>query len=140
MAYLKGALNNEIRRAMIGPITYPTYAAYVTALSTVGSELDGLRYNHNSWKRAAATPKPQRQQQTDSDIIDWEPTKISTLSTKERDRRLRIGACFSCGRIGHRARECLENAETVIKAQKARPLVQKEEEGDIFIKNDSGKE
>ena len=45
MAYLKGAINSEIRRAIIGPKIYLTYAAYVTALSIVGSELDGFRYS-----------------------------------------------------------------------------------------------
>ena len=38
--YLRGALNTEMQRAMIGPVTYTDYGGFVQALLAVDSQLD----------------------------------------------------------------------------------------------------
>ena len=42
IGYLRGALNTEMQRAMIGPVTYTDYGGFVQALLAVGSQLDCL--------------------------------------------------------------------------------------------------
>ena len=42
IGYLHGALNTEMQRAMIGPVTYTDYSEFVQALLAVGSQLDCL--------------------------------------------------------------------------------------------------
>ena len=44
IGYLRGALNTEMQRAMIGPVTYTDYGGFVQALLVVGSQLDCLQY------------------------------------------------------------------------------------------------
>ena len=44
--YLHGALNTEMQRAMIGPVTYTDYGRFVQALLAVGSQLDCLQYQN----------------------------------------------------------------------------------------------
>ena len=42
--YLRGALNTEMQRAMIGLVTYTDYDRFVQTLLAVGSQLDCLQY------------------------------------------------------------------------------------------------
>ena len=44
IGYLRGTLNTEMQRAMIGPVTYTDYGGFVQALLAVGSQLDCLQY------------------------------------------------------------------------------------------------
>ena len=44
IGYLRGALNTEMQRAMIGPMMYTNYGGFVQALFAVGSQLDCLQY------------------------------------------------------------------------------------------------
>ena len=44
IGYLHGALNIEMQRAMIRPVTYTDYGGFVQALLAVGSQLDCLQY------------------------------------------------------------------------------------------------
>ena len=44
IGYLCGALNTEMQRTMIGPVTYTDYGRFVQALLAVGSQLDCLQY------------------------------------------------------------------------------------------------
>ena len=44
IGYLRGALNTEMQRAMIGPVTYTDYGGFVQALLAVDSQLDYLQY------------------------------------------------------------------------------------------------
>ena len=44
IGYLRGALNTEMQRVMIGPVTYTDYGGFVQALLAVGSQLDCLQY------------------------------------------------------------------------------------------------
>ena len=51
IGYLRGALNLEMQRAMIGPVTYVHYGKFVQALLAIGSQLDCLQY-----QKGRATP------------------------------------------------------------------------------------
>ena len=42
IGYLRGTLNTEMQRAMIGPVTYTDYSRFVQTLLVVGSQLDCL--------------------------------------------------------------------------------------------------
>ena len=42
IGYLRGALNTEMQRAMIGPVTYTDYSGFVQTLLAVDSQLDCL--------------------------------------------------------------------------------------------------
>ena len=42
--YLRGALNTEMQRAMIGPVMYTNYSGFFQALLAVGFQLDCLQY------------------------------------------------------------------------------------------------
>ena len=44
IGYLRGTLNTEMQRAMIGPVTYTDYGRFVQAMLAVGSQLDCFQY------------------------------------------------------------------------------------------------
>ena len=70
IGYLRGALNTEIQRAMIGPVTYTDYGGFVQTLLVVGSQLDCLQYQKG---RTAPITTPSRLW-PDGDEMDWTPT------------------------------------------------------------------
>ena len=57
IGYLRGALNTEMQRAMIGPVTYTDYCRFIQALLAVGSQLDCLQYQKG---RTAPITTPSR--------------------------------------------------------------------------------
>ena len=70
IGYLRSALNTEMQRAMIGPVTYTDYGEFVQALLAVGSQLDCLQYQK---RRTASIMTPNRVW-PDGDEMDWTPT------------------------------------------------------------------
>ena len=70
IGYLRGALNTEIQRAMIGPVTYTDYDGFVQALLAVDSQLDCLQYQK---ERTALIMIPSRVW-PDGDEMDWTST------------------------------------------------------------------
>ena len=70
IGYLCGALNTEMQRAMIGPVTYTDYGGFVQALLTVDSQLDCLQYQKG---RTASITTPSHVW-PDEDEKDWTPT------------------------------------------------------------------
>ena len=108
IGYLRGALNTEIQRAMIGPVTYTDYGRFVQALLVVGSQLDCLQYQMG---RTASITTPSRVW-SDRDEMDWTPTvqKVKLrkrLTADEQQKCRQEGRCFNCLKCGHRANDCL---------------------------------
>lgn len=107
IGYLRGALNSEMQRAMIGPVTYVDYGMFVQALLAVGSQLDCLQYQ----KGRAVPMTTTNRMWPDGDEMDWAPTvqvgKIRRrLTPEEQEKCRREGRCFLCLKRGHRANDC----------------------------------
>ena len=108
IGYLRGVLNTEMQRAMIGPVTYTDYGGFVQALLAVGFQLDCLQYQKGR-TTPITTPScvwP------DGDEMDWTPTvqkvKLRKHSTADEQQKCRQeGRCFNCLKRGHRANDCL---------------------------------
>ena len=70
IGYLRGALNTELQRAVIGPVTNIDYGGFVQALLAVGSQLDYLQYQKG---QTAPITTPSRVW-PDGDKMDWTRT------------------------------------------------------------------
>ena len=108
IGYLRGTLNTEMQRAMIGPVTYTDYGGFVQALLAVGSQLDCLQYQKG---QTALITTPSRVW-PDGDEMDWTPTvqKVKfrkRLTVDEQQKCRQEGRCFNCLKCGHRANGCL---------------------------------
>ena len=108
IGYLRGALNTEMQRAMIGPVTYTDYGRFVQALLAVDSQLDYLQYQKG---RTTPITFPSRMW-PDGDEMDWTPTvqKVKLrkrLTADEQQKCRQEGRCFNCLKRGHRANDCL---------------------------------
>ena len=108
IGYLRGALNTEMQRAMIGPVTYIDYSGFVQALLAVGSQIDCLQYQKG---RTVPLTTPSRVW-PDGDEMDWIPTvqKVKLrkrLTADEQQKCRQEGRCFNCLKRGHRANDCL---------------------------------
>ena len=106
--YLRGALNTEMQRAMIGPVTYTDYSGFVQALLAVGSQLDCLPYQ----KGRTASITTLSCMWSNGDKMDWTPTvqKVKLrkrLTADEQQKCRQEGQCFNCLKRGHRANDCL---------------------------------
>jgi hypothetical protein len=107
IGYLRGALNLEMQRAMIGPVTYVHYGTFVQALLAVGSQLDCLQYQKGRSTPMATTNRVW----PDGDEMDWAPTvqvgKLRRrLTPDEQEKCRQEGRCFLCLKRGHRANDC----------------------------------
>ena len=108
IGYLRGTLNTEMQRAMIGPVTYTDYGGFVQALLAVDSQLDCLQYQKG---QTAVIMTPSRVW-PDGDEMDWTPTvqKVKLrkrLTADEQQKCQQEGRCFNCLKRGHRANDCL---------------------------------
>ena len=106
--YLHGALNTEMQRTMIGPVTYIDYGGFIQALLAVGSQLDCLQYQKG---RTAPITTPSRIK-PNGDEMDWTPTvqKVKLrkrLTADEQQKCRQEGRCFNCLKRGHRTNDCL---------------------------------
>ena len=108
IGYFRGALNTEMQRTMIGPVTYTDYGGFVQTLLVVGSQLDCLQYQ-KGWTAPITTPScvwP------DGDEMDWTPTvqkvKLRKCLTADEQQKCRQeGRCFNFLKCDHRANDCL---------------------------------
>ena len=108
IGYLRGALNTEMQRAMIGPVTYTNYDGFVQALLAVDFQLDCLQYQ-KGWTALITTPS---RVWPDGDEMDWTPTvqkvKLRKRLTADKQQKCwQEGRCFNCLKRGHRANDCL---------------------------------
>ena len=114
IGYLRGALNTEMQRAMIGSVTYTDYGGFVQALLAVGSQLNCLQYQKG---RTAPITTPSRVW-PDGDEMDWTPIvqKVKLhkrLTVDEQQKCRQKGQCFNCLKRGHRANDCLGTKEEI---------------------------
>ena len=70
IGYFRGALNTEMQRAMIGPVTYTDYGGFVQVLLAKDSQFDCLQYQKG---RTAPITTPSRVW-PDGDEMNWTPT------------------------------------------------------------------
>ena len=96
IGYLRGALNIEMQRAMIEPVTYTDYGGFVQALLAVGSQLDCFQYQKG---RTTPITTPSRVW-PDGDKIDWTPTVQTVklrkrLTADEQQKCRQEGRCFN---------------------------------------------
>ena len=108
IGYLRSALNTEMQRAMIGPVTYTNYGGFVQALLVVGSQLDCFQYQK---RRTAPITTPSRVW-PNGDEMDWTPTvqKVKLrkrLTADEQQKCRQEGRCFKCLKCGHCANDYL---------------------------------
>ena len=108
IGYLRGTLNTEMQRVMIGPVTYTNYGRFVQALLVVGFQLDCLQYQKG---RTAPITTPSCVS-PDGNEMDWTPTvqKVKLrkrLTADEQQKCWQEGRCFNCLKCGHRANDCL---------------------------------
>jgi hypothetical protein len=114
ISMLKKALNPTMKWSLIGTIAPTTFAGYVSYLQTIGSQIDGMKYEGNKLKSRRPYNSPNR-----GDKMDWEPTPLQQnqgqakqqrakwVSQDEIQRRRNEGSCLRCGKKGHRILQCL---------------------------------
>ena len=108
IGYLRGTLNTEMQRAMIGPVTYTDYSGFVQALLALGSQFNCLQYQKG---RMAPITTPSCVW-LDGDEMDWISTvqKVKLrkrLTADEQQKCQQEGRCFNCLKCGHCANDCL---------------------------------
>jgi hypothetical protein len=115
IAFLGGALNQEIRRALVGHTTPAFYGEYVRKLIEMDGQLQTLRRT------------PSQRQPKISGNMDWEPTQTvqayptqsqAYLSSEDRDKCMREGRCFRCKEKGHRSAECQQKTQSHTRTKK----------------------
>ena len=106
--YLRGVLNTEMQRAMIGPVTYTDYGGFVQALLVVGSQLDCLQYQKGRTVLITTSSRVW----PDEDEMDWTPTVQKAKLRKrfiadEQQKCRQESRCFNCLKRDHHANDCL---------------------------------
>ena len=104
IGYLHDALNTEMQRAMIGPVTYTDYGGFVQALLAVGSQLDYLQYQKGRTAPITAPITTPSHVWPNGDEMDWTPTvqKVKLrkcLTTDEQQKCRQEGRCFNCLKV-----------------------------------------
>ena len=138
IGYLRGALNSEMQRAMVGLVTYVDYGTFVQALLAVGSQLDCLQYQKGRGTPMAATTRGW----PTGDEMDWTPTvqvgKLRRrLTPDEQEKCRQEGRCFTCLKRGHRANDCPSKkgeAQEKVKADKSTKVHAVKKKSNVTIK------
>lgn len=151
ISWLKGSLNDEMKRALIGTTPIPTqYTEYARLLQTVGSQMDGFAYGQKrarysrrspSPNSTRGKPKPVTQAATTSEEMDWEATRVNRAFQKDNEKlqgkrakwvtreemtsRRKEKRCMRCGRTGCKMTVCplLPAQRPETKAHRARPVL-----------------
>ena len=74
IGYLRGTLNTEMQRTMIGPVTYTDYGGFVQALLVVDSQLNCLQYRKGRTATITALITTPSCMWPNGDEMDWTPT------------------------------------------------------------------
>jgi hypothetical protein len=106
---LKGAINAELRKILIGNLFLPkTYHEFTAALRTIDSQMASERA-----LTKGTSHEPAETSTEETDTMEWEPARgtVGNLrarwaSEEEMNRRRRKGLCFRCGKPGHMVSKC----------------------------------
>lgn len=113
-------LNVEIQRALVlvnENLSFEQFAREATRVSdslyrvnmaTRSRKEFSQQHSYNSrrqnYQNRARTPSP-------PEDMDWEPTKASKASAKDRSLNNNQGKCYSCGEAGHFAKNCKKGSK-----------------------------
>lgn len=120
IAYLRNALNYELRNRLIGNKPPSDWSSYVAFLQTIDSELQALQIGRRHAPPTAAAKKTTLGDITTAEPMDWEPTAPITsnqmvvrngrhakwVSEATITFRKQRGLCLRCGHQGHMIRDC----------------------------------
>jgi hypothetical protein len=107
-------LTTELQRLMLRTPKHISFKEYTDEAIEISDDLYRINLNSKSREGSLRQPyKPYRQSNSNSirtpsppENMDWEPTKVSKASTKDRKLNSDQIECYSCGKKGHIARHC----------------------------------
>jgi hypothetical protein len=111
---LQVAINVRLMEAMVGRDKKPTYEGYCDQLRAVDEDLKQIRRIQGRGQ-PPRTSRPITGNKREPEQMDWQPTQVNALRTKEREywgspeeiaQRRKEGLCLRCGRKGHLVRGC----------------------------------
>jgi hypothetical protein len=99
---LRRSLSDELRQAMVGVEIPSQLNDYANKISLYDND---LRYLPS--KRSYRYEAPKRENHhRDPDAMEIDTTNYAPLGSAERQKRIKEGSCFKCGRKGHISRNC----------------------------------
>lgn len=158
IAYLRGAINDSIKQAIVALPRPTSYTDFVELCGRTSSGLDEIRYSkraggQSGQKRTTYTTHSNPRVATKpaaepaGDPMDWEHSRPPTmrsgsLSTEQLEQYRRQGKCFGCGQKGHLRADCPQGkkkASSRTRAKAAKPQDTEDEE-QPYEAEDSGEE
>ena len=162
VAFLEGALNQRLIRALVTERMPKQYGEYVSRILEIDGKLQALpkmpAYGTQERARAQqsrASPelgRPRTQYRMSPEPMDWEPAqpvKIAStanrrneLSPAEFDRCRKEGRCFLCKETGHRALHCEKRNKTtrkktsVVRTELKEQRVESSDEETVEVQSD----
>lgn len=115
ISLLKNAINKELKERLVGSDPFLTWAAFVSKLHTISSDLAALSFSY------PILVQSQNQHKSNTNEMEWEPTKpdivTNTMGAKSSKRaklvskeildfRRKQGLCIRCGNKGHKPPGC----------------------------------
>jgi hypothetical protein len=114
---LRRSLSDEIRRAMIGVKIPHKLNDYANLIALYDNDLRYLPKNH-SHHEASRREYTRR----DPDAMEIDTSNYAPLGSAERQKRIKDGSCFKCGKKDHISRNCAVPLPQ-IRAQSSSPLL-----------------
>jgi len=97
--YLRGALNDEMKRSLVTAGTFVIYGDLVRTLLSISSNLESLQFGRRAAPGRSANP----------DAMEWTPEPALAANRAHpapAPARTELRTCFYCRQVGHIARDC----------------------------------